>query len=160
VARSIDSRTSGFGARTARRELSVGLGLLGHALHAEARRRQHRAHRVAARARERREHHARAARARRERLGDVQVDVGLVLLGRDRRDPALRARLVERHAADLAHRVDELRELLVARRHVLRAVAVVELPAVVVRVVVRRRDVEPCGRAEPADRDDSSGVET
>ena len=90
---------------------------------------------------------------RRERLRDVQVDVGLVLIVGDRRDPSRRTRLVERHAADLAHRIDQIGEILVARRNVLRALTVVELAAVVVGVVVRRGDVQPSGRAEPPDRE-------
>ena len=52
----------------------------------EPRGREHRADRAATGAVQRREDDARPARAGCERLADVEIDVGLVLLGRDRRD--------------------------------------------------------------------------
>src|SRR5437764_64105 len=69
--------------------------------------------------------------------------------------PPMRAsglnRIGPRHRLDGCHLVDEIAHDLVVRRHRLPAALVVELAAVVVGRVVRRRDVEPAVRLEEAD---------
>ena len=149
AARSIDSGTSGFGVLVTLGNWPSGVicSATGMTLESPGRRATSMAV-MRADAVQRREDDLKSSlpRRRHQALLAAQVDVGLVRRLIEEVDAAGTHRLGPRQRLDVRHLVDEVGHDLIVRRHRLAAAFVVELAAVVVGRIVRRRDVEAAVR--------------